>query len=84
MVRDFPKAIVQIQKDFQELFSQMKNILFWVQMKSKNFQDQRQILGESKQNFCHKEKYMRGRVLLKKNLNCSPQVKIEIFFEKSK
>ena len=59
----------------------MKNILSWVQMKSKNFQDQRQILGESKQNFCHKEKYMRGRVLLKKNLNCSPQVKIEIFFE---
>ena len=48
MAKDFPKAIVQIQKDFQKLFSQMKNILSWVQMKGKNFQDQRQILGESK------------------------------------
>ena len=28
VVKDFPKAIVQIQKDFQKLFSQMKNILF--------------------------------------------------------
>ena len=48
MAKDFPKAIVQIQKDFQKLFSQMKNILSCVQMKSKDFQDQRQILGESK------------------------------------
>ena len=48
MVKDFPKAIVQIQKDFQKLFSQMKNILSWVQVKSKNLQDQKQILVESK------------------------------------
>ena len=60
MVKDFPKAIVQIQKDFQKLFSQMKNILFWAQMKSKNFQAQRQILGESKQNFCHKGNIWEG------------------------
>ena len=48
MAKDFPKAIVQIQKDFQKFFSQMKNILSWVQMKSKNLQDQKQVLGESK------------------------------------
>ena len=83
MVKDFPKAIVQIQKDFQELFSQMKNILFWVQMKSKNFQDQRQILGESKQNFCHKKIYERESSL-KEKFKLLPSSQIEIFFEQSK
>ena len=65
------------------IFPNEKHFVLSPKRKARTSKTKGRSSGESKQNFCHKEKYMRGRVLLKKNLNHSPQVKKNLF-EKSK
>ena len=49
-------------KRFSKKNSNEKHLMSQHKME-KNLQDQNQVLGESKQNTCHKRKSLRGRVL---------------------
>ena len=75
--KGLPKSHSAFSKRFTKvIFPNEKNILSWAQMKSKNLQDQRKILGRSKQNFCHKEKIFESESSLEEIfLNHYPQVK---------
>ena len=52
-------------------------------MKSKNLQDQGQILGESKENFCHKNKIFERESPFEEKVKSPPSSQIKSF-EKSK